>query len=315
MIEKLAPKRKIKEKIKQDVKYKVWLIKKHRTHYLFMAPFAILFCLFVLLPVAIAIYLSFTSFNILEAPRPIGISNYSKLFLNDDIFLLSLKNTINIACIVGPGGYILSFFFAWLINELSRLMRVVFTIIFFAPSLAGGMLTVWTFFFSGDANALVNGTLINLGFISEPIVFFQNPSYMMPLILTVSLWMSLGTTFLSFIAGFQGIDKQYYEASAIDGVKNRWQELWYVTLPLMRPQLIFGAVISITAAFSVGEVVTALCGFPSAGYAAHTLMNHLVDYGTIRYEMGYACAIATVLFFLMLGSNMLVQKLIHKFGT
>jgi multiple sugar transport system permease protein len=138
---------------------------------------------------------------------------------------------------------------------------------------------------------------------------------MMPLILTVSLWMSLGTTFLSFIAGFQGIDKQYYEASAIDGVKNRWQELWYVTLPLMRPQLIFGAVISITAAFSVGEVVTALCGFPSAGYAAHTLMNHLVDYGTIRYEMGYACAIATVLFFLMLGSNMLVQKLIHKFGT
>ena len=261
-----------------------------------MAPYAILFFVFTVLPVAVAILLSFTSFNMLEAPKFIGIANYYKMFLNDDIFITSVKNTLIMAVLIGPGGYILSFLFAWLINELSRLMRVIFTIIFYAPSLAGGMLTIWTFFFSGDATGYVNGTLMKLGIVNGPIIFFQDEAYMIPLIIFVSLWMSLGTTFLSFIAGFQGVDKQYYEAAAIDGIRNRWQELWYITLPLLKPQLFFGAVMSITSAFGVGAVVTALCGSPSTNYAAHTVMNHITDYGSTRYEMGYACALATVLF-------------------
>jgi len=280
-----------------------------------MAPYAILFFVFTVLPVAVAILLSFTSFNMLEAPKFIGIANYYKMFLNDDIFITSVKNTLIMAVLIGPGGYILSFLFAWLINELSRLMRVIFTIIFYAPSLAGGMLTIWTFFFSGDATGYVNGTLMKLGRVNEPIIFFQDEAYMIPLIIFVSLWMSLGTTFLSFIAGFQGVDKQYYEAAAIDGIRNRWQELWYITLPLLKPQLFFGAVMSITSAFGVGAVVTALCGSPSTNYAAHTVMNHITDYGSTRYEMGYACALATVLFVIMIVSNKLVQKLISHVGT
>lgn len=280
-----------------------------------MAPYAILFFVFTVLPVAVAILLSFTSFNMLEAPKFIGIANYYKMFLNDDIFITSVKNTLIMAVLIGPGGYILSFLFAWLINELSRLMRVIFTIIFYAPSLAGGMLTIWTFFFSGDATGYVNGTLMKLGIVNEPIIFFQDEAYMIPLIIFVSLWMSLGTTFLSFIAGFQGVDKQYYEAAAIDGIRNRWQELWYITLPLLKPQLFFGAVMSITSAFGVGAVVTALCGTPSTNYAAHTVMNHITDYGSTRYEMGYACALATVLFVIMIVSNKLVQKLISHVGT
>jgi len=280
-----------------------------------MAPYAILFFVFTVLPVAVAILLSFTSFNMLEAPKFIGIANYYKMFLNDDIFITSVKNTLIMAVLIGPGGYILSFLFAWLINALSRLMRVIFTIIFYAPSLAGGMLTIWTFFFSGDATGYVNGTLMKLGIVNEPIIFFQDEAYMIPLIIFVSLWMSLGTTFLSFIAGFQGVDKQYYEAAAIDGIRNRWQELWYITLPLLKPQLFFGAVMSITSAFGVGAVVTALCGSPSTNYAAHTVMNHITDYGSTRYEMGYACALATVLFVIMIVSNKLVQKLISHVGT
>lgn len=280
-----------------------------------MAPYAILFFVFTVLPVAVAILLSFTSFNMLEAPKFIGIANYYKMFLNDDIFITSVKNTLIMAVLIGPGGYILSFLFAWLINELSRLMRVIFTIIFYAPSLAGGMLTIWTFFFSGDATGYVNGTLMKLGIVNGPIIFFQDEAYMIPLIIFVSLWMSLGTTFLSFIAGFQGVDKQYYEAAAIDGIRNRWQELWYITLPLLKPQLFFGAVMSITSAFGVGAVVTALCGSPSTNYAAHTVMNHITDYGSTRYEMGYACALATVLFVIMIVSNKLVQKLISHVGT
>lgn len=289
-------------------------MKKHRIHYLFMLPYALVFFLFVLLPVIIAIFLSFTSFNLLEMPELIGIKNYYRLFLNDDTFIIALKNTLVVAAIVGPVGYLLSFLFAWLINELSRFMRVFFTIIFYAPSLAGGMVVVWSFFFSGDSTAWVNGTLLRLGLIQSPIQFFYDADYMMPLVIIVILWMSLGTTFLSFIAGFQGIDQQYYEAAAIDGIRNRWQELWYITLPLLKPQLLFGAVMSITTAFSTGDVMTSLCGFPSTDYAVHTLMNHLQDYGTARYEMGYASAIATVLFLLMLFSNILVQKLLRRVG-
>ena len=301
-------------RLRTDIRYQLRQIWQHRTHYLFMTPYAGLFTAFTLFPVAMAMYLSFTSFNILEAPVWQGIRNYYRLFLNDDIFIIALKNTITMACIIGPVGYIISFLFAWCINELSHFMRVIFTIIFYAPSLAGGMLQIWTFFFSGDSTALVNGTLMRLNLIQEPIIFFQDTRYMMTLVIVVSLWMSLGTTFLSFIAGFQGVDRQYYEAAAIDGLRNRWQELWYITLPLLRPNLMFGAVMSITTAFSVGDVMSGLCGFPSTEYAVHTMMNHLQDYGTIRYEMGYACAIATLLFLMMLFANMLIQKLLRKVG-
>ena len=301
-------------RLREDTRYTLRQIRQHRTHYLFMLPYALLFTTFTLLPVIMAMFLSFTSFNVLEAPVWQGIRNYYRLFLNDDEFMIALKNTILMACIIGPVGYVMSFLFAWLINELSHFMRVIFTIIFYAPSLAGGMLQIWSFFFSGDSTALVNGTLLRFNLIQEPIVFFQNTTYMMPLVIIVSLWMSLGTTFLSFIAGFQGVDTQYYEAAAIDGLRNRWQELWYITLPLLRPNLLFGAVMSITSAFSVGDVMNSLCGFPSTEYAVHTMMNHLQDYGTIRYEMGYACAIATLLFLMMLLSNMAIQKLLRKVG-
>ena len=305
----------LKDRVRSDLSRQWEQARRHRKHYLFMAPYALIFIVFTLLPVVFAICLSFTSFNMLQVPEFIGIKNYFRMFLNDDIFIIALKNTLITAAIVGPGGYILSFLFAWLINELSRFMRVLFTIVFYAPSLAGGMVVIWSFFFSGDARAPINGILINLGLIGSPIVFFQDTAYMMPLIVIVILWMSLGTTFLSFIAGFQGIDAQYYEAAAIDGIRNRWQELWFVTLPMMRPQLLFGAVMSITGAFSTGGVQSALAGFPSTDYAVHTLALHLEDYGTVRFEMGYACAIATVLFLLMLVTNMAVQAFIRKVGS
>ena len=151
--------------------------------------------------------------------------------------------------------------------------------------------------------------------IQAPIQFLKNTAYMMPIVIGVSLWMSLGAGFLSFIAGFQGVDKSYYEAAAMDGIKNRWQELWFVTLPMMRNQMMFSAVMSITSAFNVGSVVTGLFGFPSTDYAVHTIMNHLEDYGGTRFEMGYASAIATLLFIIMVGINLVVRKLVAKVGS
>lgn len=289
-------------------------IKLHKVSYLFVAPYMLLFFCFTGLPVLISIFLSFTSFNLLEMPVFLGLDNYTRLFLQDDIFMQAIGNTFLMAVAIGPISYLVCLLLAWLINELPRFWRTMLTLIFFAPSISGNIYLIWGVLFNKDAYGYVNAMLINWGVIQSPILWFEDAKYMMPLIIIISLWTSVGTTFLSFIAGLQGVDSQLYEAAAIDGIKNRWQELWYVTLPSMKPQLMFGAVMSITGAFGVGSIVTALCGMPSKNYAVHTVINHLEDYGTIRFEMGYASAIATILFIIMIVSNKVVQKLLSKVG-
>ncbi|MCR4896678.1 MAG: sugar ABC transporter permease [Lachnospiraceae bacterium] len=283
--------------------------------YLFLAPYAILFTMFFVFPVVASIYYSFTYYNILEPPRFIGLSNYISLILEDDIFLTGVKNTFMIAVITGPLGYIMSFLFAWLINELPRWIRSVAVIVFYAPSIAGNCYVIFSVFFRGDAYGHMNALLINWGIIDAPILWLINPQWMLPICMVVILWMSLGTGFLSFVAGLQGVDKSQFEAGYMDGIKNRWQELWYITLPNMKPMLMFGAVMSITQAFGVCDVTMALCGYPSTDYAARTIVTHLFDYGYSRFEMGYACAIATILFLMMILCNKAIQSLLRRVGT
>ena len=289
-------------------------IKRNRVGYFMVAPFMILFTVFTILPVVLSIVVSFTDFNLLQWPTWRGFENYTRLFLDDDIFMTACQNTLIFAVIVGPVSYLMSFLVAWFINELSPRVRAVVTLVFYAPSISGEVYTIWGTLFSGDAYGWVNAWLLELGFINEEILFFQDADYVMPLCIVVALWMSLGTAFLSFIAGLQGIDRAQYEAGAVDGIRNRWQELWYVTLPNMKPQLMFGAILAITGAFGFGGVVTALCGYPSVDYKAHTIMHHLSDYYGTRFEVGYASAIAVVLFIIMIGANMLVKKMISKVG-
>ncbi|HEY8348376.1 MAG TPA: sugar ABC transporter permease [Clostridiales bacterium] len=287
---------------------------KHKVSYLFVAPFGIIFLVFTIIPVVVSMGLSFTYFNILETPKFISWQNYIRLFLGDDVFLKAVKNTFLLAAITGPVGYLASLMFAWFINELPPKIRAFMVLIFYAPSISGNVYMIWQVMFSSDAYGYVNSTLIKLGIITEPILWLQDPRYVMPVILIVVLWMSLGTGFLSFVAGLQSIDRAQYEAGIVDGVKNRWQELWYITLPNMKPMLMFGAVMSITSSFAVSDVTIALAGMPSVDYAAHTVVNHLIDYGTIRFEMGYASAIATVLFLTMIICNKVVQNLLKKVG-
>ncbi len=289
--------------------------KRNKMCYLFLAPYAILFTMFYILPVITSIFFSFTYYNILESPRFIGLQNYISLILEDDIFLVSIKNTFLIAVITGPLGYIMSFLFAWLINELPRWIRSVVVVIFYAPSIAGNLYVIFSVFFRGDAYGYVNAFLMNAGIINEPILWFINPKYMLPVCMLVILWMSLGTGFLSFVAGLQGVDRTQFEAGYMDGVKNRWQELWYITLPNMKPMLMFGAVMSITQAFGVCDVTMALCGYPSTDYAARTVVTHLFDYGYSRFEMGYASAIATLLFLIMILCNKAIQSMLRRVGT
>ncbi len=293
-----------------------WIeMKKYKVAYAMIAPFFLLFFVFTVVPVLLSVVLSFTTFNLLEFPDFIWFDNYIRLFLSDDIFLTSLKNTFIFACITGPVSYLLSLFIAWFINELKPKLRAFVTLIFYAPSIAGNVYLIWTLLFSGDQYGLVNSWLMQLGILNSPVLWFQDTDYIFPLVIVVALWTSLGTSFLTFIAGFQVVDKSLYEAGAVDGIKNRWQELWYITLPTMKPQLMLGAILAITNSFGFGAVITALVGFPSPDYCVHTIMHHLQDYGGSRFEMGYASAIATLLFLMMVGANAGVTKMLRKVGT
>lgn len=307
-------KRKPNQMLRSKWKSNIGLMKKNRHAYVLLAPYFLLFFTFTVIPVLLSLILSFTNFNLLEAPSFIGWQNYARLFVQDDVFLIALKNTILFAAITGPISYIACFLFAWLINELPPKLRALLTLVLYAPSIAGNTYLIWTLLFASDSYGYANSFLMNWGFIQEPIQWLQDTRFVLMILILVQLWLSLGTAFLAFIAGLQNVDRTLYEAGSIDGIRNRWQELWFITLPAMRPQLMFGAVIQIASAFSVAEISIFLVGFPSVDYAAHTIVTHLVDYGTIRYEMGYASAIATVLFSIMLMTNLITQKLLGKVG-
>ena len=289
-------------------------LKRYGSGYLLMLPYLVIFTVFTVWPVLMSLVLSFTTYNVFEAPRFLGLENYINLFFRDSVFLTALQNTFLISLIVGPVGYLLSLFLAWMVNEYKNPWKTLLTVVFYAPTLSNAVFTIWLIVFDGDIYGYLNSFLLSLGVITESIQWRTDPTYMMAVVIIVQLWVSLGTSFLTLRAGFNTIDKQYYEAAAIDGIRNRWQELWFVTLPMMTPHLALSAVLSITAAFANGNVAMALTGFPSTNYATHMMIHHLLDYGTIRQERGYAAAIATVIFLLSVGTNKLVQRFLGRLG-
>ena len=289
-------------------------IKKNSVYYVMIAPFFLIFFLFVFIPVISAVVLSFTSFDMVQLPDFTGFDNYIRLLFDDEIFLKALQNTLIFAIVTGPVGFLLSFVVAWLINELNPALRKFITLVMYAPTLAGNIYFIWQFIFASDSKGLANSVLSSLGILQDPVNWLTDAKYSFAVVIIVLIWMSLGTGFLSFVAGLQSLDRSYFEAAAIDGIKNRWQELFYVTLPQMGPQLMFGAVMQISTAFAVGSVNQALTGFPSSNYSTHTLLLHMLDYGTVRFEMGYSSAIAVVLFILMMASWLLVNKVLKKYS-
>ncbi len=279
-----------------------------------LAPFLIFFFVFTILPVLSSIVLSFTDFNMITINNFVGFDNYIRLFLSDEVFTIALKNTLIYALVSGPVGFVLSFVIAWFINELGRSVRTIVTFIVYSPAIAGNIFFIWLYIFSSDSRGFINDLLLKLGIISDPIEWLSNTKYAFGIVMIVIIWLSFGTGFLSFVAGLKALDRTYFEAAAIDGLKNRWQELYYVTFPQMGPQLMFGAVMSISGAFAVGNVNRQLTGFPSTDYSTHTILLHLEDYATTRFEMGYASAIAVVLFVMMLLFYIVVHKVLSKFS-
>ena len=289
--------------------------RKYGMSYFFLSFWLILFLFFTVIPIICAVVLSFTNFDMVQTPNFVGIQNYLTLLLGDEIFMKSLGNTMYYAIVTGPAGYLLSFVVAWLITETSKLSRSILTLVFYAPSLAGNVYMIWTYFFSGDTYGLINSMLIKLGLISSPIQWLTDPTYNSIVVIIVVLWMSMGAGFLSFVAGFQQLNKELFEAGAIDGIRNRWQEMWHITLPQMVPQLLIGAVLSISGAFSIGYQNQALTGNPSTDYSTHTVLLHMVDYGYARFEMGYASTVAVVLFVIMIVTWLVISRVFKTLSS
>lgn len=283
-------------------------------HYLMIAPFFILFCAFTVLPVISSVVLSFFDFDAVSIPRFAGLDNYLRMFVQDDVFPKALSNTLTLAIITGPIGFMLAFFLAWMVNEFGPMVRTLLSFMFYAPALAGNVYFIWQILFSGDAYGYINSTLMSMGLIVEPIQWLKNPNYALPIICIVQLWMGMGVTFLSNISGLQNVNPELYEAGAIDGVKNRWHELWYITIPSMKSIMMFGIVMQIQGAFSVSAVPIALCGYPSINYSTDTLVSLIADVGASRYEMGYAAAISVMLFVMMFLTKNLLGKLVNMAG-
>ncbi len=288
--------------------------KKQLPFILLVAPFAIVFIVFTVLPIISSIGLSFTDFNLVRINHFVGLDNYTRIFLGDDIFMIALKNTMILAVVVGPAGFIISFVIAWLINEMNRGTRSLITLIVYSPALAGNIYFIWQYIFSSDSRGFLNDFLIRIGMISDPITWLSDTKYNFAVVILVTIWLSFGAGFLAFISGLQALDKTYYEAAAIDGLHNRWQELYYVTFPQMGPQLLFGAVMSIAGSFAVGAVNATLTGNPSPDYSTHTILLHMADYANNRYEMGYASALAVILFVIMVLVWMVINKALKKFN-
>ena len=298
---------------KERRQYTLHEMKRNYMCYIMLAPFMLLFLVFTIIPVIMSLPMGFTDFDMASLPKFVGFQNFYTMFLEDDVFIKSIRTTLIFAIFTGPLSYAMSFLLAWLINELHPTLKTLFTLIFYAPSMAGNIYFVWQLIFSGDQYGYLNAFLMELGFTSSAIQWLTDGNYVLPCVIVVQLWVSMGAGFLAMRAGFQGIDKSMYEAGAIEGIKTRWQELIYIVIPSMGPQLMFAAVMQIVSSFTAGTVAQNLVGFPSTDYRAHTIMTHAYDYGWVRYEMGYASAICMVLFVAMYALNKLISKLLSKY--
>ena len=281
--------------------------------YVMVMPFVIIMIIFMIIPAIGGVLVSFTDFNGLTFPNFTGLENYTRLLFRDETFLVVFKNTLMQAMIVGPVGFLLSFVVAWLINELGKGLRLLIIFLFYSPSFSGTLFVIWKYVFANDSNGLINAALGKMGI--EPISWLSDSDYSMTVVIIVSIWMSFGSGFLSFVAGLRGLDKAYYEAAAIDGLRNRWQELYYVTLPQMGPQLLFGAVQAIGGAFAVGSVNQQLAGYPSTDNATDTILLYMSEFGSTRFEYGYASAMSVVLMLSMLLVWKLTNKVLAAFGA
>jgi multiple sugar transport system permease protein len=297
--------------IKNGISSIIGKMDKHAVFWL-QLPFIVLFLLFIIIPTVVAFVLSFTDFNSIQSPNWVGAENYINILTNDDVFAgHALPNTIKFAIIVGVFGYILSFVLAWILAQVPRVPRTIMAAMLYLPSMTGPtmMQNVWQIIFAGDKVGYLNALLLKLDIIQTPIIWLSDSNYIMTIMIVVSLWSCMGIGFLSMLAGILNVNRELYEAAHIDGVSNRLQEVIYVTIPAIKPHMMFGAIMSIVNAFQNANIGVQLSGAnPTPGYGGQLLITHADEHAFVRYEMGYSAAISVIVLIIIWVISQLSKK-------
>jgi multiple sugar transport system permease protein len=281
---------------------------------LFIAPWIIGFAWFQLFPIAASFYYSFTSYNMMQPPRFVGMENYSRLFTEDALFRKSLANTAVYTVFSVPLGLIVAFIFALLLNrEIPG--RALFRALFYFPAVIPSVATaiLWIMLLNTQGG-LVNNVLKTLGLSPKP--WLTSPDWTMPSLILLSLW-GVGPSVVIFLAGLQGVSRELYEAARLDGA-GPFRLIRDVTIPMMSPVILFNLVTGTIYALQVFAQPFILFGSRSGnpGGPLNSVLMYSVQLYTVafnQFQMGYAAAMAWVLFVMIFGLSLLTMRLSTRF--
>jgi putative chitobiose transport system permease protein len=262
------------------------------TPYLFLAPALVLLAIFVVYPIIAVVGYSFTDFDIVRPPVPVGLDNYRRL-VEDPVFWLSLQHSL-IYLIVTPILIVLSIGLAIIVNRAMRGIHI-FRALYFVPAVSGSIAIglAWTWLF--DRNGFINSVLLGTGVIDTPIQWLANPSMVLPIAMLLTIWAGVGYYSVIFLAGLQNIPDELYDAALIDGCTNL-RKHWHVSIPGLRPQITFVAVISSLAALKVFDEIYVLTGRTGGILnSGTTIVFYLWKQAFELSHAGYAAAIAMAL--------------------
>jgi putative chitobiose transport system permease protein len=280
------------------------------TPYLFLAPALVIISVFILYPTAAVVYYSFTEYNIVRPPEWVGLQNYERLW-RDPIFWKALSNSF-LYLIVTPTLIVLSIALAIVVNRPLPGVNV-FRALYYIPVISGTIAVgiAWRWLFDTNGG-LINGILVSLGILEQPVQWLAEPAFTLPIAMLLTIWIGLGYYMMVFLAGLQNIPEDLYDAAVIDGC-NGFQKHWYVTLPGLRPQIVFVAVISSLAAIEVfNEIFVITGGLGGILNSGVTMVFYLWRQAFRLQNAGYASAIAMVLLLITLVFSIFNIRLLER---
>lgn len=290
-------------------------LRKMMPGYLFILPAVLLISVFVFLPIIASLFLSFTQYNVLQPPKWVGLNNYYRLIFEDPLFWIAVRNTVLYVAGTVPVCVMISLLLAvWVDSVKIRFMKYLFRTVYFLPTITAivAISVVWKWLYAGGTYGLINFVLMKLGI--PPVDWLTNPHTTLPAIMVMSIWGGVGYNFIIFLAGLQGIPRTIYEAAEIDGASG-FRNFWHITLPLLRPAIVFVVLMSVIGSFQVFDQVYILTqGTEYVGGVLHsalTIVTYLYERGFERFEMGYASAIAYMLFFLVFALTLFNLKFLR----
>ena len=287
----------------------------HPIAFVFIAPALLLFLIFIFVPLFASLFLSFTQYNVLHPPVWAGLANFRQLMFHDPRFWKAFRNTVCYVVGVVPIGISTALVLAAALEELTR-GKQLFKVLYFIPTVTSvvAIAAVWKWLFAGEKFGLINYFLIRLGF--HPVDWLLSPTWILPAIMIMSIWAGLGYNLVFFSAGISTIPQTLYEAAKVDGA-SWWGRFWNVTVPMLRPTLVFVVVMAVINSFQVFDQVYIMTGGTGEGTggvldSGLTMVSYLYDQGFMQFHMGYASAIAYLIFGCVFGLTLVNIRMLRS---